>query len=754
MNIKFLKKLIIPILIFVFLFSPFIASAISFGDVVNAVKGMWINGVNYVMGIFVYLFATFAQIAGGLLDWVTSPGFISLPYTKAGSLADGGNPIIEAGLNITKNFVNMGLVVVLVFIALAVTLRLEEYATQKTLVRLIIIALLVNFAPIICGLIVDASNIIMNYFLVGIREGISGILIDNSTAGLTGTLTRPGSVTTFSLLAKGAVMIILNLFIGLAFLLLASVFVFRYIAIWILVILSPLAFIAWILPATKRLWEMWWKQLLNWSFIGIPMAFFLYLAMSSVAGLNTYFQTQITASGLEPETTGLLNNVFPYFAVLGILFFGFFIGISASAMGSSAVVNFAKARGGQIRTSAGWVGSRIKDRGIRPQLEKLRTKEAIGRIASFAERKMPRGLKWVVPESVRVYGQMRPAVEQSAAKTKSYSSRTLADRLFSRADIEIDALADLIGMLDRNDGQDIFEGAKRILGKRILNEKIGKEEKTLGRRLTAEEREGIKVTDDDVINDREVIKILSRPLDIASKAGMLGGATLRKDPRLAAIAAKAGVGSYKGKTAKEAIGKAVGEARSQHIALWEPEVFESQYVIEAALGKLDRDRWLQISRTVKNGQSFAHKGIDKAFSTFIKGDSKYATRDPKDVWKNEFREHIIKEQGGEGYFIALSDSRMEKAGWRPGQLTTGPNVPSGSSRPISPGSAAMGKVEKEQFKKIGEKLETIGQDIKKGRSAGSAIMGEEPPVPKGRQAGGEQTGGEQRKPKGRKPGGR
>src|SRR4030042_3123209 len=217
MNIKFLKKLIIPILIFVFLFSPFIASAISFGDVVNAVKGMWINGVNYVMGIFVYLFATFAQIAGGLLDWVTSPGFISLPYTKAGSLADGGNPIIEAGLNITKNFVNMGLVVVLVFIALAVTLRIEEYATQKTLVRLIIIALLVNFAPIICGLIVDASNIIMNYFLVGIREGISGILIDNSTAGLTGTLTRPGSVTTFSLLAKGAVMIILNLFIGLAF---------------------------------------------------------------------------------------------------------------------------------------------------------------------------------------------------------------------------------------------------------------------------------------------------------------------------------------------------------------------------------------------------------------------------------------------------------------------------------------------------------------------------------------------------------
>jgi hypothetical protein len=361
MKINLFKKIIIPVLIFVFLFSPFIASAQALGDAATWIKHLPANFVNMVMGVFVYLFATFAQIAGGLLDWVTSPGFISLPYTKAGSLADGGNPIIEVGLNITKNFVNLGLVVVLVFIALAITLRLEEYATQKTLFRLIVIALLVNFAPVICGLIVDASNIIMNYFLVGIREGISGILTDISTAGLTGTLTRPGSVTVFSLLAKGAVMIILNLFIGLAFLLLTFIFIFRYVAIWVLVILSPLAFVAWILPATKKFWEMWWKQLLNWSFIGIPMAFFLYLAMRSVAGLNTYFTTKMAAPGLEPDVTGLLNNVFPYFAVLAILYLGFFIGLSTTAMGSSAVINFAKARGGQISKATAkktWQGTR------------------------------------------------------------------------------------------------------------------------------------------------------------------------------------------------------------------------------------------------------------------------------------------------------------------------------------------------------------------------------------------------------------
>ena len=436
MNIKFLRKIIIPILIFVFLFSPFIASAQgALGDAAAWIRNIPVNATNYIMGVIVYLFATFAQIAGGLLDWVTSPGFINLPYTKPGSLADGGNPIIEVGLNITKNFVNMGLVVVLVFIALAVTLRLEEYATQKTLVRLIIIALLVNFAPIICGLIVDASNIIMNYFLVGIREGISGILTDNSTAGLTGTLTRPGSVTTFSLLAKGAVMIILNLFIGLAFLLLASVFVFRYIAIWILVILSPLAFIAWILPATKRLWEMWWKQLLNWSFIGIPMAFFLYLAMSSVAGLNTYFQTQITASGLEPETTGLLNNVFPYFAVLGILALGFVIGLSTAAMGSKAVIEGVKRgykAGGKTMAKTGWKWTKQGAGATKRATES--TLRTAGRISEKIGRTYQTARKAGVPRS-QAFGEAlwrrrpwRPAVRRKIKRVAGETIQQIKQR--------------------------------------------------------------------------------------------------------------------------------------------------------------------------------------------------------------------------------------------------------------------------------------------------------------------------------------
>ena len=349
-NLKIKKVLSILGLSFIFLSFP--VSALAFWQQLqNAILGLPRDATNFVMGIFVYLAGLFAQITGALLDWVTSPGFISLPYTKPGD-APGGNPIIQSGLSITQSLVNLCLVVILVFIAVSITLRLKEYVTQKTLVRLIIIALLVNFAPVFCGLIVDASNIAMNYFLVGIKEGVSGILTDISTEGLTGALTRPGTVTVFSLIAKGAIMIALNLSIGFAFLLLVFIFLFRYIAIWLLVILSPLAFVAWILPATKKFWDMWWKQFLQWSFIGIPMAFFLYLAMSSMAGLRSYFQTKITAPGLESSVTGLLDDVFPYFVITAMLYLGFVIGLSTAAMGATSIIKGAKA-GGKVMAQRG-----------------------------------------------------------------------------------------------------------------------------------------------------------------------------------------------------------------------------------------------------------------------------------------------------------------------------------------------------------------------------------------------------------------
>jgi hypothetical protein len=109
-----------------------------------------------------------------------------------------------------------------------------------------------------------------------------------------------------------------------------------------LVILSPLAFVAWILPATKKFWDMWWNQLIEWSIIGIPIAFFLYLALNSFSYLRSAFVSNLEMPGLEPATVGFLNEIFPFFVIIVFLILGFTIGLQTGAMGASGVISLAK----------------------------------------------------------------------------------------------------------------------------------------------------------------------------------------------------------------------------------------------------------------------------------------------------------------------------------------------------------------------------------------------------------------------------
>lgn len=302
-----------------------------------------------VLGFVIFLSGGITWLTGAILNWVISPGFVSLSYTQpCGGISPSlnCNPIIEIGLNITQSFVNLALVVILVVIALSIALRLGEYGSKKIFAKLIIIALLVNFAPVLVGLIVDASNIVMHYFLDAITEGATGIgsQVSAFSTGLSKVLFGIGGdiMSRLGLVMQGIVQIVVNLAMAFAFLLFAAIFLFRYIVIWTLVILSPLAFVSWILPATKKFWDMWWNQLIQWSIIGIPIAFFLYLSLNSFSYLRSAFVSNLEMPGMEPATVGFLNEIFPFFVIVVFLILGFGIGLQTGAMGASGVISLVK----------------------------------------------------------------------------------------------------------------------------------------------------------------------------------------------------------------------------------------------------------------------------------------------------------------------------------------------------------------------------------------------------------------------------
>ncbi len=303
------------------------------------------------------------SLSAFILEWVMSPDFISLSYTGL------DNPIIELGWNVTSNLANMGIVLALIVIGLATILRLESYQAKKTLPTLIIIALLINFAPVLLGVIVDASNILMDFLLSSGSDGVLDFASLGNGFSQVGNSVRDAWSETdannltgqLGILGKVAVLVVFSIIAGLIFFLFAALFAFRYIAIWIAVILSPLAFVAYILPKTRTFFDMWWKQFLAWCFIGVIAAFFIYLSVHMLAELDTNSFVQKTGEARintdiqsQESDWGLLNEILPFGVVIIFLVMGFFMAVSISAMGASSVIDLTKKGGkGAIRGGKG-----------------------------------------------------------------------------------------------------------------------------------------------------------------------------------------------------------------------------------------------------------------------------------------------------------------------------------------------------------------------------------------------------------------
>jgi len=287
----------------------------------------------------------------------------------------------------------------------------------------------------------------------------------------------------------------------------------------------------------------------------------------------------------------------------------------------------------------------VWQKGIKPSVEKparlavSKLSRAASRIGNLRLGYKGKGIrpfapiKWAIPEKVRAFGNIRPSIERAEKESANESGAESMARVLTRTDTGVVATGRLIKTLKKNDAQDLFTEAKKI-----------------GRWK--------KMNDQEILQDKEFIRIIAPLLKHANQAGMLGTA-LRRDPRLAKIAAGR-VGAYKGLSPQQAVIKAVNEAR-EHIKDWEPGTLEDPEVLKACLAQFDRDRWLQVNRQVKNGQNTALKTMDKVFADFKqKNEAKLSGKSDKDIWDDEFREFIKTNYGGDKYFKAVPEKVYQK----------------------------------------------------------------------------------------------
>jgi len=176
---------------------------------------------------------------------------------------------------------------------------INNYGIKKALPRIVVSAILVNLSYIICTIAVDLSNILGNAFQaffvnvqnIAIENGtISDVASSTSVAGIVASMLGIGTVGTIAAFAafggvSGVLWMLLPILLSGLIAVISAVVTMaaRQALIYLLVMISPLALIAYMLPNTEKWYKKWYATLAQMLFF-YPMFSILYGA-SQLAGL-------------------------------------------------------------------------------------------------------------------------------------------------------------------------------------------------------------------------------------------------------------------------------------------------------------------------------------------------------------------------------------------------------------------------------------------------------------------------------------
>ncbi|TSC84678.1 MAG: Uncharacterized protein G01um101413_62 [Parcubacteria group bacterium Gr01-1014_13] len=266
---------------------------VSFVILSSLVLAAWFSGVNVahagsfwndiVEGLISIIFAVaglFIKLTFFVLKFV-------IEVASYNAFIDSSAVIV--GWVMVRDVTNMFFVVVLLLISFGTILGLEQYEYKKLLVKLIMAAIIVNFSRIICGIIIDVAQVVMITFVNGIAATASGNMVNMFGVGEifklgNGSSSKVGTTGEQFLAAVAAVTfaaIMMMTMLTFLFLLMA-----RMMTLWILIVLSPFAFVLNVLPQTQKYAGQWWSEFGGNVVAGPIIAFFLWLSFVTVGSGN------------------------------------------------------------------------------------------------------------------------------------------------------------------------------------------------------------------------------------------------------------------------------------------------------------------------------------------------------------------------------------------------------------------------------------------------------------------------------------
>jgi hypothetical protein len=292
---------------------------------------------------------------------------------------------------IIRDIFNIVFIFAFIYIGIRTILNSEDSGTRRAIGNLIVAALFINFSLFISQAIIDFSNVaatqIYNHITTG-GVGASGIdgtfsneLMDlgqNSISGaflnLTNLTTLFGGdtdilkdekMTASKILVYSILMMVFLVLAGFIFLFAAIHIIYRFVALIIYMILSPVLFAGLILPNFQSYTKKWLHGLLKQSFFAPAFLFLIYVSLLS---MKTLKESLVLGGGMFQDITegGAMDvnefGIFLYFAItIGFIYASVKVGDMMGIAGAGATLKMVD---GARKNVQGWAYRNTAGRGL------------------------------------------------------------------------------------------------------------------------------------------------------------------------------------------------------------------------------------------------------------------------------------------------------------------------------------------------------------------------------------------------------
>ncbi|MBN2094088.1 MAG: hypothetical protein JW740_01830 [Candidatus Zambryskibacteria bacterium] len=316
------------------------------------------NFLMFISSLVLYL-------CGLLFDAIIKFSIVDMAVTVGNPVGVGG--AITAAWITLRDIANICFIFVLLYAAFKAMFDLNFGAAGTTIRNIIIIALLINFSLFFSKVVIDASNIVAVGFYHSITtpsftlrqgdpplEGISpGFMRMLGIQGFYGSKVLDSIKGWDSILVYGIMSSVFMLILAVTLLMASIMFIARYVILIFLMILSPLAFIAFIIPGLGGKFNEWKNALINQSFFAPIFFALIWVAFRLGNTLITSIEKSFPNGALNfSEMTSK-----PAGSVYLIINYVLIIGFTIAALIFSKKMAVAGATGSAFKAISGGIGA-------------------------------------------------------------------------------------------------------------------------------------------------------------------------------------------------------------------------------------------------------------------------------------------------------------------------------------------------------------------------------------------------------------